>query len=150
MLWPANTQFTSTREYVESRGKERYNREEMLIVIHSSTVSHSRSAHQEPSRRSRSSQLCQWYAINMGDTSTPQRSRQDCKANSDFLGHIRCSSRSSIEQEGLGGWYQGMPIQTARPHLKKAKRRGWCQGEALQLRSSGQCQECEGFTDCCC
>merc|ERR1712230_166317 len=35
-------------------------------------------------------------------------------------GHHRCSSRSPIEQEGLGGRYQGRSIQTPCPHLEKA------------------------------
>jgi len=36
------------------------------------------------------------------------------------IGHHRCSSRSPIEQEGLGGRYQGRSIQTPCPHLEKA------------------------------
>jgi hypothetical protein len=35
-------------------------------------------------------------------------------------GHQRCPPRPSIEQARLGSRHQGRPLQTPRPHLKKA------------------------------
>jgi hypothetical protein len=53
---------------------------------------------------------------------TRGRMARRMEANSAVLGHIRRSSRSPIEQEGLGSWYQGCSVQTACPNLEKAKR----------------------------
>lgn len=60
------------------------------------------------------------------------------------LGYEGRSFRSSIEQEGLGSRYQGCPVQAASQDIEKAKRRGGREGEAVQLRAGGECEESQG------
>ena len=59
----ASTPFTSTREYVDSRNIQLSGNRD-TDHGYSSTVSHSRSEHQEPSRRLRHSQPSLWYVRN--------------------------------------------------------------------------------------
>ena len=64
-----------------------------------------------------------------------------------MVGHERCPARPPAEQEGLGVRHQRRTIPSAGTHIAKAKRRGGCQGEAVQLCASGQCEESEEPTD---
>ena len=64
-----------------------------------------------------------------------------------FSGHARRPVRPAAQQEGLGVWHQGRTFPSARANLEKAKRRGGCKGEAVQLRTSGECEESQGIAD---
>lgn len=59
-------------------------------------------------------------------------------------GYDRCPSRPTVEQEGLGVWYQGCAVPSSCPHFTQEKRRGEQQGASVQLRAGCECQERQG------